>query len=85
MSERWTSKKQTQALIDYDIGNKDKFPHFKVKRNFSSERGQEDGFLVVGKHTITFLGSDNEKVISSHPLPFLEGYGRDLKKPKGKK
>jgi len=79
MSERWSSKKATQALIDHDVST---YKHLPVQRKLSSEEGFEPGFLVVGASTITFLAKDNASVVASHPLAFIESWGQDLQEEK---
>lgn len=75
MSERFQAKKTAESLVAADVTS---FKHFACRRNFSSSEGSEGGYLVVGKTTITFLAEDNSSVLCSHPLAFLESWGRDL-------
>jgi len=78
MNDKWTSSKETRALINEDIKARQ---HVPVERKRQSTDVTEKGFLVIGFSAITFLASDNSSIVLSHPLNFIEMYSQSLHNP----
>lgn len=78
MSDKWASTKATRALIEEDVKARE---HFPVQRRRQTVDELENGYLVIGTSAITFLGADNQQIVASHPLTFIEKYGQSLSSP----